>query len=493
MELIYEGLDSLEEAILRQSSDFSYITLIDRCPDARETQLSRIEFSTEELAPYLSTDEDQDDATIELDDDDESAPPSISKSPVARAFRQGNPPSEEPEHRALLEGVCRWIRANVALNMVGLRSRSFRCRLYAAKGTKALLTASFTATNPAEEPPASATNRPGMALRAIVPYAGAGQTGVQAYPDESFVAHDVLVNAAVANQNLGAGYGTFSELLLETVKGMQEAMSNANRDLSSQLSASREYQTALLTALMERSRLEQESGVRGLEFQAQQQRTALAREAIDQFGNTAQMLLLSRMGHPLVTTLSQALQTSPRLAQVLGQPDVQKLLADPNALEALAVMLEGAVEQLHPPRMQTQWGRVGQQNQVQGNSMQAGAPIFGGHPVGAAPTAWGVAPAQMAGPPGAPPVPHSQAAQPQQVQTMPSGRGQPSPGNGVGLRVGHLPGYQAVMTDNGSRQANPAQPGQQQGQAPGGLAGPAPQPGLGPGGAPNSVSPVPLA
>lgn len=204
---------------------------------------------------------------------------------------------------------------------------------------------------------------------------------------------------------------------------------------------------------MQQRRVERDISTQGMELQAQEQRTALAREAIDQLGNTMQVMMLARGGHPVLLALSQALQSSPRLAQALERPEVQGLLREPRALDSLAHMLESAAGQLAgagqpaafrpvpPPTMFPPY--------MTGNPQPGwGAPALPpGYQTGYPPQSGNYGPPPPASPPwGQPGMSYGVAPQTGQQPLQGGGQGSSplGPGNTVGVHIGQLPQYQSV-------------------------------------------------
>ena len=488
--IVFEGLDNIERIILADPGYLSYVTLIDRSLQRgqKETQLARIDFTPEQLASLIaqmqqleelsldpddsddSDDSDDEDADDSADHPDDQNPFNV---PLARASERapssvtaphhsGSPQPPVPDRKTMLEALCFWIRSNVAMNMVGEARRGFRVRLYSAKGSKILATGSFVAFNPkVSESPVRRAQEPGV-------------SGYSLPPDPSIALQTdtALEGAAVAFQNLGQSYVAFNELVLDGVKGMQGIMTRTNQDLSEQLTAARQHEASLMDFIMQQRRVERDISTQGMELQAQEQRTALAREAIDQLGNTMQVMMLARGGHPMLQALSQALQSSPRLAQALERPEVQGLLREPRALDSLAQMLESAAGQLSgagqpavsrpmpppgmfPPYMtgnqQLGWGAP-----ALSPGYQTGYPPQSGSyaPPPPAPTPWGQPGVSYGVPP--------QAGQ----QPFQGGSQSPSPwgpGNTVGVHIGQLPQYQpvaaAVQASAGPRAAATQTPG----------------------------------
>lgn len=414
-DITFKALDQVEEELLKIGEEVAYLCLIDRTGD-KELQVARIEVTADNLLPYLerpatsprtglpeAEQEDSDDNIFALDDDDlvpdddadedeatsaESCEPDLLKA----ALRSAPPIDTKPTQRMLLTAACRWVRARVHLHIAEYRVRKYRIRLYSAKGARVLLTASFMAINNGEllevvaELPTLPKPGPLPDTLAQVPGSPATSkpyTPPHAGPQPTMALtphHDVaLTGAASAYRQLGDCYTQFGELVLGSVSSIQNVLTATNRDLGTQLRESRGQVDTLVGSVLDFRVQELQHTANTQQTAVQDHKTALARDAIQQLGETAKAFFVARGVPPNLADVMQSIGSCPELLAVLDEPSVRELLRDPKNLQGLAGLLR-QVSQQHQALRSAASGMPGTPAQPRANQPSSSGNPSGAHP-----------------------------------------------------------------------------------------------------------------
>lgn len=535
--LTFHGLEELEHDIVLVTTEVAYISLIDRSGE-KELQLARTDVNAESLLPYLprgsdtprqkseqrperasgssrrlasgnyngNEDDDPLDDDIDLGEpdleadapevDDDASDDEDEISSVLQSALESSSGQGEPSQQTLLVAACRWIRAMVRRNMITERSGRFRVRVYSAKGSKVLLTGSFTVQNTQpEEEPAPPPKRPEMPRPGPIPSIptvlgptssqpptqlalpqGPGSHGGPLPATPPILSptpsphHDTaMTGAATAYRHLGDCYTQFGDLVLGSVSSLQNVLSLTNRDLGTQLRESRGQVDTLVGSVLDFRVQELNHSSNTQQVAAQDHRTALARDAIQQLGETAKAFFVARGVPPNLAEVMQAISSSPELVSALDDPAVREVLRDPRNLQGLAGLLKQVGQQHQAQRAGgTTPPQAATHSAPQGHPVLHGYPVSQGYPVppqapqGYAPQSMPVyanRPMGATAPPGVSPnAPQSYAHQqpPPTPQPM-AGYGQPPAHPGYPAGGGQAPGSGAAGVAPGqpSRPPNP--------------------------------------
>jgi len=286
--IYFEGLDPVVEAIRERADQIAYLFLQDRTIPGCDQPVGRFDFS---------------EASVE--DLDEDIP--------------------------LLDQICDaaelWLEQTAADLVDRYGQKRFRVRCMAAKGSAMVHSAQFVARDANERPPKPPDPVPSLEM----PQA-----------DFTDVEHSGLTSSLHA---LGELYTRFGTLVLGAVGNLQRIHESTTVQLHQQLQDSRAQTDMLVGSILEARAAE-------LTVTAEQQaeshqtdaRSALARDAIQQIGEAARVLLGQQGLSPETIELLQLLQTSPSLEATLKDPAVRALMQQPGQLDQLAALLKAAAQ-----------------------------------------------------------------------------------------------------------------------------------------------------
>lgn len=169
-----------------------------------------------------------------------------------------------------------------------------------------------------------------------------------------------LFGTVGAFRALNEGYTQFGSAMMHGIGQLQDMMNQVLRDRGEELGQYRDQVNQLINHVLEFRVKEVEAQTDVLQAQVTDQRTALARDAITQLGDTARAFFVSRGVSPELVDLLNSIGSNPELLGVLQEPSVKAMLSDPENQRALAISLR----------------QIGQQQQAL--KMGAGAPSPGG-------------------------------------------------------------------------------------------------------------------
>ena len=320
---VFEGLAEIEGRVRRLCAEVGYLAISDRTERSHEEPLGRFDFTSKDALPYLEQDETSGPPDGEDDNDwleEEEAEPEADPT---------EPETTPADARVFAEAGCRWLRDIAKRNTVGDPYRRFRVRVYTLKGARVLDTASFVCKNvdydldlPATIDGSSAPNEPELRI-----------------PTPSFE-EAALAGASRSMKTLGDSYAQWGQIVLGSVGQMQGVNNAMLARLHRQLQDSRNQVDQLVASILEFrvAELKAADEVRAGE-RKDDQRAELAKQALQQFGEMARALLVTRGLSPELGSVLGALQQNQSLVSALSEPDVQALLAEPQHLEMLAGML----------------------------------------------------------------------------------------------------------------------------------------------------------
>ena len=138
--------------------------------------------------------------------------------------------------------------------------------------------------------------------------------------------------------------------MLGAVGNLQRIHESTTVQLHQQLQDSRAQTDMLVGSILEARAAELTvTAERQAESQQTDARSALARDAIQQIGEAARVLLGQQGLSPETIELLQLLQTSPSLEATLKDPTVRALMQQPGQLDQLAALLRAAAKPAPTP------------------------------------------------------------------------------------------------------------------------------------------------
>lgn len=294
----FEGLEPIEETLIRRADEISYLALKDRTDRRFEDSVGRIDLEPSQLAEFLR-------------DDDEPCDPA------------------EPESARLMRAGLRWVRVAAIRNSWGQTKRSFRLRAYQAKGTRVLESGTFTCRDNSAE---LDEDRP-LAIPAPRTVVGAEQ------------------ESCVKGMNaLGDYYAQWGRIVLGSVGQLQGVNNNMLYAVHRQLRELREQNERLVTSILDSRIQELESRQQALDVAHNVDvRSELAKDALGQLGSAATAFLGAPAADPAGLELLQRLHGSPTLIAAMSEPSVQALMSDPGNLDDLAALLRQLGEAANAP------------------------------------------------------------------------------------------------------------------------------------------------
>jgi len=349
----FEGLDDVEERVLRRAADIGYITIKDRTDRVTEDPVGRFNFRERDALPYSeprhemsqpavknppTDDDDVDDDEDPVDDDgDEFESEEFEDEDESSRDDPGWPPhhNEPPTRRALTQeeiakAACRWLRDIAARHCVGGEYSRFRVRLYPPKGTKLIDGGHFVCRNLnwTDQIPDRADTMPDLRIPP---------------PNFDQMAKDSTLKGIKA---LGDYYAQWGQIVLGSVGQLQGVNNSMLARLHSQLQESRGQVDELVASILEFRHNEFESQEqRRVEERAGDTRTELARDALQHLGTAATAFLAGRSVHPDLLETFGAISASPELTEALRDPKVRALMNNSDNLRGLAAMLQAAGDQ----------------------------------------------------------------------------------------------------------------------------------------------------
>ena len=290
----FEGLDPVVDAIRERADQIAYLFLQDRTIPGCDQPVGRFDFSEESL-------------------------------------------EEVDEDIPVLDQICDaaelWLEQTAAELLEGHDQKRFRVRCMAAKGSP-IVPSPQSVVRDATPPPPPKPPHPGHALK--LPAA-----------DFSDVEHTPLTSSLHA---LGELYTRFGNLVLGAVGNLQRIHESTTVQLHQQLQDSRAQTDMLVGSILEARAAELTvTAERQAESQQTDARSALARDAIQQIGEAARVLLGQQGLSPETIQLLQLLQTSPSLEATLKDPTVRALMQQPGQLHQLAALLRAAAKPAPTP------------------------------------------------------------------------------------------------------------------------------------------------
>jgi len=297
----FDQFDELEARLRRVAHDAAYAVVWDRTDREVDEKLGRFDFAPANVQINLA-----DDVLDSGLREDAELPPG-----------------------AQSEALCRWLRGVALSNMEGADLRRFRVRVYGSKGSAILETGSYACRRvkaPFEFPVIPALRDPdGKPLT----YTQASERG-----------------AARGMEALAIYYAQWGQLLLGSVAQMQGINNQMHTQLYDQLRGARGQVDQLLASVLESRANEIELAQdHQLAQTADGARTALLKEAMDQLGQAARVMVAGKGVSPELTEVLGAISGSPELMATLTDPEVRKLMREPANLQGLAQMLKAAAAQ----------------------------------------------------------------------------------------------------------------------------------------------------
>ncbi|MEZ4322192.1 MAG: hypothetical protein R3F61_32265 [Myxococcota bacterium] len=290
----FDGLEPTINAIRERADQIAYLFLQDRSIPGCDEAVGRFDFSEESL--------------LELEED-------------------------VPLLEQLCDAAELWLEETTAELTHGHRQKRFRVRCMAPKGSAMVHSAQFLVRDTRPPPPPDPPDpRPELKL----PQA-----------DFSNVEHTQVTQSLHA---LGELYTRFGNLVLGAVGNLQRIHDSTTTQLHQQLQESRAQTDMLVGSILEARASELSvAAERQAESEQSDARSALARDAIQQIGEAARVLLGQQGLTPETVELLQMLRTSPQLEAALKDPKVRGLMQQPGQLDQLAALLRAAAEQSAAP------------------------------------------------------------------------------------------------------------------------------------------------
>lgn len=327
----YQGLDPIADRIRRNADDIGYLVIVDRTDRTRGETLGRFDLTEECAHPYLAGDEEPDDAfegylarpmgeledDEDLEDDDEEAPePEEDRGPVPMS--------------AIAEAAIRWVKDIAARNTVGEEWRRYRVKVFSPKGARQLDSGQFVCRNHDYDLDVPAADDVLRELR---------------IPEPNL---DRAEKAGMAKgiRALGDYYAQWGNIVLGSMGQLQGVNNAMLGRLHRQLQHSQDHVDQLVAAVLTHRVAAAEIAEQGrASDRADDTRTALAHQALQQLGDAAKAFLASRGVTPELADALGAIGQSPELVQTLNDPDVRSLMHDPTNLALLSGMLRQAAQQ----------------------------------------------------------------------------------------------------------------------------------------------------
>ena len=357
----FEGLDAIEERVLRRAEQIGYITIKDRTDRSHEDPVGRFVFDEKDALPYLEPsldssgsdgldrgghdrDDDPDDESEEdqeesenTDDGEEEDQPSYDDNGWQLAGHEEQLAGHEEQLASpkttvedIARAACRWLRDISARHCVGDSQRRFRVRIYLPKGTKLLDGGQFVCRNHdwSDEVVGSSDAMPDLRIPP---------------PNFDQSAKDSTLKGIKA---LGDYYAQWGQIVLGSVGQLQGVNNSMLARLHHQLQESRGQVDELVASILEYRHNEVEAAERRrLDERAGDTRTELARDALQHLGTAASAYLTGRAVPPDLLETFGAITASSELTAALRDPAVRALMNEPDNLRGLAAMLQAAGQQ----------------------------------------------------------------------------------------------------------------------------------------------------
>lgn len=332
----FEGLEAFERRLRRVAREVGYLVVWDRTDRRQEDTLGRFELTIDDALPYLEGaeelfDPDEDDLDLEREVDEEAFAPEEEddgESVPAKALRLLG---REPGAADFAVAALRWVRDIASRNMGGSEIRRFRVRAYAPKGLRTVETASFAVRD--EDAALEVLDAPEPALPDL------------RVPTPTFESVEAGASAR-GMRALGDYYAQWGQILLGSVGQLQGVNNAMLARLHKQLQHSQDHVDQLVAAVLTHRVAAAELAEQGRSAdRADDTRTALAQQALQQLGEAAKAFLAARGVTPELADALGAIGQSPELVQTLNDPDVRALMHDPTNLTLLAGMLRQAAQQ----------------------------------------------------------------------------------------------------------------------------------------------------
>ena len=350
----FEGLDAIEERVLRRAEQIGYITIKDRTDRSHEDPVGRFVFDEKDALPYLEPapgyresdrleqavldhdddpdgelDEDQDEPE-DSDDEEVEDEPSFDDNGWQSHAQEEQPPPPTSTTEDIARAACRWLRDISARHCVGDSQRRFRVRIYLPKGTKLLDGGQFVCRNHdwSDEVVGSSDAMPDLRIPP---------------PNFDQSAKDSTLKGIKA---LGDYYAQWGQIVLGSVGQLQGVNNSMLARLHHQLQESRGQVDELVASILEYRHNEVEAAERRrLDERAGDTRTELARDALQHLGTAASAYLTGRAVPPDLLETFGAITASSELTAALRDPAVRALMNEPDNLRGLAAMLQAAGQQ----------------------------------------------------------------------------------------------------------------------------------------------------
>ena len=310
----YEGLDAIEQRLVRLCDDIAYIVIQDRTVPRKDETLGRFDFEVADATPYLvtpSTGDPEDE--LWLDDDMQSE-------------------DGEPSSKQIAEAACRWLRDISERCTVGETYRRFRVKAWGPKAYRMVDSGQFVCRNHDAD--------------LDLPHEESAPT----MPEPDFDKAAVR-GAARGIQALGEFYAQWGNIVIGGISQLQGINNSMTARLHKQLQESRDQVDQLVGSVLEyRFNDATAAEVHKADAREVDARTTLARNAIEQVGQAARALLTQQAVPGDLTEVIGVMGQSPELLEALRDPDVRSLMQDPANLGHLAKLLKQAAAQAPQPQ-----------------------------------------------------------------------------------------------------------------------------------------------
>lgn len=301
----FTDLDEIVDRIVEDAEELAYVTLTDRTDRRREERVGRLDMGPADLLPWL------DDEIVE------DGPPNFTE-----------PHQLEPD--VLERAIARWLMATVEPYLNGGGVSRFRVRAYAIKGYRVLTGGVFTAEVPSDGLPQDSSLAPHADV--LVP---ANTLSFETLEVEG---------AAPGMRALGSYYAQFGGLIMGSMRQIQGMNHEVIDRLSKQLRDQQGQLDEVLGALLEvRAAASMQQVHEDAEVRKQHVQLQLAEQAINGIGEAAKAFAMAKTGlDPALAGLAKTLSGSPELLETLQDGEVQALMADPENLKMVSMMLKQA-------------------------------------------------------------------------------------------------------------------------------------------------------
>ena len=344
---IFEDLDLIEARLRRLSEDAAYLVLQDRTVKGKDVRLGRFDLTEVDARPWID-DADPNPLSEREEDDEWQADPADQREEADADADLGEDPDLDPEdvddpdddlpaHEAELswgqikQAAILWVRDTAIRNTAGRSRRRFRLKIMGPKASAVVDSGHFGCQDrsyrPHRSPIREELEPDPAALPELPPLPPVEDMGS---PDPG----DPV-------QALGRYYTQFGHLVLGTIGQLQGINNSMTHRLSSDLNRSRDQVEELVGAILEsRAAQVEQAHSHAIQHTQVDARTALAREAISNFGEAARAALAIPNLPPEMLGLAKVVGQNPELLRTLNDPAVQALLADPGHVSMLGDLLK---------------------------------------------------------------------------------------------------------------------------------------------------------